>query len=134
MGQAISQALGERPSVESLKPRWQHYVSQRYLFPEPGEVVEVLGVDEVMADPVIKFCQVRVKPGAMIVPAENHPARAGVVIAVAASRAAAIAAKPLSISTVTTAQAWAGGRPAPRFRAIAPRDERYPTDRPPEYR
>jgi len=41
----IQQALGETFELKELKPRFTRGVSQRYLFAEPGRIVEISGVD-----------------------------------------------------------------------------------------
>lgn len=86
VGLAIRHALGERIDPAELQPRFQRCVSQRYLFPEAGLVTAVEGVEEVAAREEIALCEVRVRPGDRVAKAENHPARAGVVIAVGSDR------------------------------------------------
>src|SRR6185295_1543071 len=79
-------ALGEKIDPANLWPRYQRFVSQRYLFPTPGRVTRVEGVEQVAARPGIELCEVRVSAGDIVKPMDSHPARAGVVIASGDSR------------------------------------------------
>lgn len=86
---AIALALGEPLDPRAFEPRFERPVCQRYLFPEPGRVVAVAGVESVLRAPGIAYLEVRVRPGDRIAPVRSHPARAGVVIATGSSRAEA---------------------------------------------
>lgn len=79
--QAIKLAIGEPVNPDDLEPRYQRPVSQRYLFPKPGRVVSITGVEEVTRRPNIALCEVRTEVGAIIGEVSSHPARAGVIIA-----------------------------------------------------
>lgn len=87
---AIRQAMGEVVQPHELDPRWERFVCQRYLFPSPGEVIDVRGADRVSALPQIAFLDLRVQPGSVVPAMESHPARAGVLIATGSSAAAAL--------------------------------------------
>jgi len=87
VGAAIRLALGEKVGAVDLEPRFQRYISQRYLFPSPGRVVSVKGVEDAAKQPGVVFCQVRVKEGDVVGPVNSHPARAGLVMAMGDSRA-----------------------------------------------
>ncbi len=80
VGCAIRQCLGEQIDPTDLQPRFQRPTCQRYLFPEPGEVLSVTGAEQAARMPGVEFCEVRVKPGDMVLPINSHPARAGVLI------------------------------------------------------
>ncbi len=104
VGCAIRQALGEVISMEELRPKIQKAVVQRYLFPKPGIVSGITGVDEVKNMPGIEMCEIRVKKGDEVFMMHNHPARAGVIIAIAdtptqAKMIAETAIKKISIET-----------------------------------
>ena len=88
--QAIYQALGNKPSADELKPKFLKGVAQRYIFPKPGKVVDILGVEEVSQQSGIAMCEIRVKIGDEIGPIHNHPGRAGVIISTAETREKAI--------------------------------------------
>jgi biotin carboxylase len=97
---AIRMALGEKPSPSDLEPRFNRAVVQRYLFPKPGRVVSISGVDEVSAQPEIALCEIRVAPGDVIGPVDSHPARAGVVIATSDNVESALEKATRAIDTI----------------------------------
>lgn len=104
VGCAIRQALGEKITEQELIAKYQKAVVQRYLFPKPGIVSGIEGVDEVKNMPGIEMCEIRVKKGDEISMMHNHPARAGVIIAIAATPAQArviaeTAVKKINIET-----------------------------------
>lgn len=77
---AILQALGEPVDPADLVPKHQHHVCQRYLFPQPGKVLSIRGFEETAALGHVAWCELRVQPGQIIAPVENHPGRAGVLM------------------------------------------------------
>ena len=87
---AIRLALGEKPDPSELTPHFQRGVAQRYLFPKPGRVIRISGLEEAKQRPGIVLCEVRVAVGDIMGMIESHPSRAGVVIAVADTRQKAI--------------------------------------------
>jgi biotin carboxylase len=88
---AIRLALGEVLRLDDWRPRWSRGVAQRYLFPPAGQVVRVEGAESVAAREGIAFLEMRVAPGDHVRPMTSHVCRAGVVIAVAETRAEAVA-------------------------------------------
>ena len=104
LGASIRMAMGEVPDPTELHPRYQKGVCQRYLFAEPGLVRCIEGVEEARHMPHIRYVEVRVKEGDITPPITSHPARPGVVMAVAetreeAGRAALAAVRAISIKT-----------------------------------
>jgi biotin carboxylase len=102
---AIRLALGEEVRASDLVPRYQRHISQRYLFPQPGRVARISGVENAAKMPGVVFCQVRVKEGDVVGPVNSHPARAGLVMAMGDSRDDAInraqtAIRAIQIETV----------------------------------
>jgi biotin carboxylase len=97
---AIDLALGARPAPETLLPRFQRGVCQRYLFPAPGRVTAIRGVDAVRAVPGIRLCELRVREGDLVAPYRHHPMRAGLVMAVGESRREAQALATWAARTV----------------------------------
>ncbi len=82
---AILQALGERVEAEALTASQNRPVCQRYLFPPPGVVRAIEGVEQARALPGIFYLEVRVAVGDRITAMESHPARAGVLMSVGAT-------------------------------------------------
>jgi biotin carboxylase len=83
---AIQIATGKTPDHRDLLPKHQKHVSQRYFFPYPGKILKIDNHQEVTEREGIAFLQIRVKKGDIIHPVHNHPARAGLVIAVGKNR------------------------------------------------
>jgi biotin carboxylase len=100
VGCAIRLALGEQVNADELVPRWQHCISQRYLFPSPGRVVGIAGAKQVLEQPGIVFCQVRLKVGDLVRPVDSHPARAGLVMAIGESRREAMERAEAAIASI----------------------------------
>jgi biotin carboxylase len=100
VGCAIRLALGERVSADELVPRFQRYISQRYLFPSPGRVVGIVGAQGVSEQPGVVFCQVRLKIGDLVGPVNSHPARAGLVMAMGESRKEAMERTQAAIGSI----------------------------------
>ena len=101
---AIRLALGEKIDEQLLRPRFQKGVSQRYLFPVPGRVASISGMDKVARMSSVVLSEVRVKVGDVVRSVDCHPARAGVLIATADTRKEAIqhvlsAVRKLNITT-----------------------------------
>lgn len=92
VGAAIRQAVGESIDATELVPRWTRGVAERFVFPPPGRVTAVRGEAEIAARPEIALVEVRVEIGDIVGPVEHHPSRAGLVIAEAETREAAIRA------------------------------------------
>ncbi|WP_415714127.1 ATP-grasp domain-containing protein [Maridesulfovibrio sp.] len=90
VGTAIRLALGETPAPEDMIPSFQKGVAQRYIFPKPGKVISIEGVEKAKQMDGIHMMEIRTAVGEMISPATSHPARAGVVMARAATRAEAV--------------------------------------------
>ena len=100
VGHAIRVALGEQPDAAELAPVQALGVAQRWLFPEPGRVRSVTGVDAVASRPEIALCEIRVAAGTVVGPVHSHPARAGVVIATATTREGAIEAAEDAVAAI----------------------------------
>ncbi|WP_320172165.1 ATP-grasp domain-containing protein [Maridesulfovibrio sp.] len=83
LGIAIKLALGETPTAEEMTPKFNRGVAQRYLFPEPGRVVSIDGVEEALGTDGIRMVEIRTGVGETIPSFTCHPARAGVVMGVA---------------------------------------------------
>lgn len=90
VAQAIRLALGENPAAADMRPTRNAGVAQRWLFPAPGRVLAVTGVEDVAVRPEIALCEVRVAAGDEVPALSSHRSRAGVVIATGATRQQAI--------------------------------------------
>ena len=110
VGLAIRQALGEKPRPEALTPTIQRGVAQRYLFPAPGRVNRISGIEEVRCRAEVALCDVRVRVGDIVGPINCHPHRAGVVIAVGDSRDNAVARVLDAISRIKIETEQSSGR------------------------
>lgn len=86
---AIQIALGDTPDATDLKPKFQHPVCQRYLFPTPGMITSIEGVEEARTLPGIEIVDIWVKVGDTIVAPVNSGSSAAMVIAVGGDRGAA---------------------------------------------
>jgi biotin carboxylase len=86
VGHAIRQALGQNINALELVPKYSRGVSQRYFFPKPGRVTKIEVPDWVKSDPDVELFELRVKVGDIVMPAHNHPSRAGLVIATGSNR------------------------------------------------
>ncbi len=91
VGNAIRLALGDRVDSDSLRPRYDRPIIQRYFFPNPGTVTAVEGVEKYAGHPNVVYLEVRVQVGDLVRPIDSHPTRAGVVMTTGDDRASAIA-------------------------------------------
>lgn len=83
---AIKIAIGQYPDFDALKPKFQQSVVNRYFFPEPGRLVRIDGVEEVMKQDWIKKLEFWYEPGDIVPPVISHAHRFGVFIAIGQSR------------------------------------------------
>jgi len=90
VAQAIHLVLGEKINLTELIPKFNKGVAQRYFFPKPGRVIHITGVEKVKQRPEVALCEIRVGLGDIIKPIENHPERAGVIIAKGKTREEAL--------------------------------------------
>jgi len=86
-------------------PRFERGVAQRWVFPSPGRVVRIRGVEEVRDRPDVALCEIRAKEGEVVPSVSSHVTRARVVVATgtnatAAERNAEAAVAAIRIETV----------------------------------
>lgn len=86
VGAAVRVALGDSVPPASIRVERETPVCQRWLFPPPGRVISVEGVDEAAAMDGVFHLEVRVGGGDVVGPVDSHPARAGVVMTEGATR------------------------------------------------
>jgi biotin carboxylase len=110
-GLALAAALGEPVTAEQLRPvRAAGGAVVRFLVPEPGELLEVAGVEEAEAVPGVAWVRVYRAPGAVLGPLRRGSDRVGAVLAVGDSREealerAGLAADCVRLVTADAAQA-----------------------------
>jgi biotin carboxylase len=108
---ALSAALGEPVEDERLRPRSAAGGAVvRFLVPEPGELQEVVGVEEAEAVPGVEWVRVYRSPGAVLSPLRRGSDRVGAVLAVGTTREEALkragrAADCVRLITADAAQA-----------------------------
>jgi biotin carboxylase len=108
---ALSAALGEPVADERFRPRTAAGGAVvRFLVPEPGELQEVVGVEEAEAMPGIGWVRIYRSPGAVLGPLRRGSDRVGAVLAVGGTRAEALeragrAADCVRLVTADAAQA-----------------------------
>lgn len=83
---AIALAIGEEPELEALAPRFERHVANRYLFPGPGRLVAVEGVEELRSKEWIHKLELWYSPGDEVPPGLSHAHRFGVFVASAPDR------------------------------------------------
>lgn len=91
IGAAIRLALGEPVTVDDIRPRWQHGVAIRYLFPPPGRVEAIEGVLPFVDVPWVHRMGFFVEKGEILYPIADHAKRAGLVITTGDTREEAVA-------------------------------------------
>lgn len=89
VGATIRLALGETVTADELTPRFERPVVQRYVFPPPGRIAALHGLNEARALPGILEVLPSKKPGDLIPPATSSAARAVMVLATGESVAEA---------------------------------------------
>lgn len=81
VGAVIKQALGDPVDPTDLEPKFQRPTVQRYIFPEPGKVKAIRGVEAARKLPGIEEIVVSANIGDIVPPAANTTARAVMVVA-----------------------------------------------------
>ena len=109
VGAAIRVALGEVVDPAELAVPAERPVCQRWLFPPPGRVVSVDGVEAAGAMPGVFHLEVRVRPGDVVGPVDSHPARAGVVMTEGGTREEAQARASAALARVRIVTELAAG-------------------------
>lgn len=83
---AIEIAMGHEPDFEKLKPEQHMVVANRYFFPPPGKLDEIIGPEKCIGMNELVKLDFSYKPGQTIPLMSNHNQRAGVFIVVDESR------------------------------------------------
>ena len=90
IGNAIKMAIGEKININDLNPKFNDNICQRYMFPKPGIVKEINGINELKKNPSVKYFNFHIGPGDKIEKPFAHPSRAGMIIVKGSSRVNAI--------------------------------------------
>jgi biotin carboxylase len=83
---AIEIAMGNLPNFNKLKPERNLAVANRYFFPPPGKLEEIIGVEKCSSLKQLVKLELFFQPGQSIPVMTNHSQRAGVFIVVDESR------------------------------------------------
>ena len=86
VGSAIKMCLGEEININELKPKYEKFICQRFLFPKAGTLKYVSGLEKLEKNTTIEYFKIYVKPGQKVEDLVAHPSRAGMVIASGLSR------------------------------------------------
>jgi biotin carboxylase len=78
--EAINIAIGRKPDLEKLKPRWTKAVVNRYFFPAPGRLVRIEGAEAVREKPWVEKLEFNYGPGEVVPQVRSHADRFGVFI------------------------------------------------------
>jgi biotin carboxylase len=100
VAQAIRIALGETPTAAELQPTRNNGAAQRWLFPEPGRVARIAGVEAAATRPGVALCDIRVREGDYVHPMSSHRSRVGVVLATGTTRESAISRARRTIDSI----------------------------------
>jgi len=100
IGCAIRVALGENPAPDEMTPKYQKFITQRYIFPDPGTVVATGGAEEAWNVPGVLEVNITAKKGDVIPPAGDKRPSGAMVIATGANREAARANAANALSRI----------------------------------
>lgn len=102
---SLDLALGRPLDPADLRPRWERYSICRALFPEPGRITRVEGVEDALSIPGVEQVIFRMAVGETIRPYRTCADRAGFVITCADTRAEAIEAAEQALAAISVATA-----------------------------
>jgi biotin carboxylase len=97
---AMDLALGRPLDPADVTPRWHRHALCRSLFPEPGRIVGVDGIDEALALPGVEHVLSRMVTGDVVEPYRTCVDRPAFVITVGDTRAEALAAMEAAEATI----------------------------------
>ena len=96
----IRLALGEPVDPADLRPRFRRGVAQRYLFPEPGRVVAIRGVEAARHLPGVAEIVMNVGPGDVVGSPTDSNAAAGMLLATGETREEAVRRVSAAVDTI----------------------------------
>jgi biotin carboxylase len=97
---AMDLALGRPLDPADVTPRWHRHALCRALFPEPGRIVDVVGVEQALALPGVEHVLNRMGAGDVVEPYRTCVDRPAFVITVGDTRAEAQAAMAAAEATI----------------------------------
>lgn len=100
VGCVIRMALGEKLSPSDLSPKFHRPVVQRYLFPTPGRIKSIDGVEAARSLPGVEEIIVSMKPGDIVPETTSSGARAAMVLASGKTKADALSAARAAIDCI----------------------------------
>ncbi|NWH08254.1 MAG: ATP-grasp domain-containing protein [Alphaproteobacteria bacterium] len=100
VGCVIRMAMGERVTPQDLTPRYRKPVIQRYVFPEPGRIIRIAGIEEAERLPGIEEIVVSLNPGDIVPPPTSSAARAAMILATGDTRDQALAAANAAVARI----------------------------------
>ncbi len=88
----ILMTVGTAPDLDDLKPKFSKGIAERFIFPKPGKIIKIKGVEE--AEKMEGIYKVHidkdVRAGVIIEPVTDHTKRKGYVIALGKTREEAV--------------------------------------------
>lgn len=82
----IEMAVGRKPNLDKLKPRFNKAVSNRYFFPKPGRLIRIEGEEEVRSWDWVEKLEFWYQEGDTVPEMTSHASRFGVFIVSADDR------------------------------------------------
>lgn len=88
----ILMSVGITPDLDDLKPKFSKGIAERFIFPEPGKIVQIKGIEEAKKMEGIYKVHIDedVKVGKIIEPVTDHTKRKGYVIGIGKTREEAV--------------------------------------------
>ena len=88
----ILMTVGITPDLDDLKPKFSKGIAERFIFPKPGKIVQIKGIEEAKKmEGIYKiYINEDVKIGGIIKPVTDHTKRKGYVIALGKTREEAV--------------------------------------------
>lgn len=100
VGAVIRMALGEPVRAEDLIPRFQRPVVQRYVFPAPGRITRIDGIEQARTLAGVEDVIVSLKAGDHVPEATSSAARAAMILTTGATPQAARAAAAAALAAI----------------------------------
>jgi biotin carboxylase len=100
VGCVIRMALGEKLTPDELQPKFHRPVVQRYVFPRPGRITNIQGVDHARSLPGVEEIIVSMKPGDVVPETTSSAARAAMVLTSGKTRGDALSAARAAIDCI----------------------------------